>query len=140
MNDTRSLHSIFNYFPKRSSKKLRFEHKLWNALALTKRYPELADVIGIVWETSTVIRVDKTAFGSLLGLTKPTAALFNPQGSFRSHGFSEVLEPGKANDPEATARYFVHDSGTFTKYSTADAMLKLCKWKPRAARSGRDEA
>ena len=116
---------IANHFRARSTRKLRFEHKLWNALALTARYPELIDIIGISWETKDILRVDRDAFGSLLGLTRPTAALFNPQGSLQSHGFQEVnFQAQKGDTP--SIRYFRHTGG-FNSSSSQDDLMN-CKW------------
>ena len=122
-----TLASIINtHFRARSTRRLRFEHKLWNALCLTKKYPDLIDIIGIRWESKDIIKVDRDVFGSLLGLTRPTAALFNPQGSFQSHGFQEVNVKDTASEGQ-NVRYFRHTSGAFDRDSTRDD-LGWCKW------------
>ena len=121
---------IESHFRARSTRRLRFEHKLWNALAITKQHPELMSIIGISWETENIIRVTRDIFGALLGLTRPTAALFNPQGSFHSHGFTEVLIDNK-EDLDRNARFFVHSSGKFNQFSTPEDLL-TCKWQTRS--------
>ena len=118
-----------NHFRARSTRRLRFEHKLWNALTLVKHYPDLKEILGIEWYTPDIIRVDRNKFGSLLGLTRPTAALFNPQGSFQSHGFAEInMKPNIGED--LTVRYFRHKSGAFTKDSKSADLLN-CRWQTK---------
>lgn len=117
---------IGTHFRARSTRRLRFEHKLWNGLCLTKHYPDLIDVIGVTWESKDIIRVDRVVFGSLLGLTRPTAALFNPQGSFQSHGFQEVNIDESITEFQ-NVRFFRHRSGEFTRDSTREDLIR-CKW------------
>ena len=118
---------IESHFRARSTKRLRFEHKLWNALAITRHHPELMSVIGIAWETEEMIRVNRDVFGALLGLTRPTAALFNPHGSFQSHGFREVI-PDEKKNVDVRVRFFVHAFGKFTQHSPPEDLL-ACKWQ-----------
>lgn len=120
---------VANHFRARSTRRLRFEHKLWNALRLVNEYPELRDIMGIQWQTNDIIRVDRDKFGLLLGLTRPTAALFNPQGSFQSHGFVEVNMKHVATE-NPTTRYFTHKSGAFTKDSQSADLLS-CRWQTK---------
>lgn len=115
-----------NHFKVRSSRKLHFEHKLWNALMITKLRPELFPIIGVKWVTSEVIKIDKDIFGRLLGLTRPTAALFNPQGSLASHGFVEV-DIDEKDEPGKSVRYVRHKQGTFNSTSGPEE-LSNCKW------------
>ena len=119
-----------SYFSKRSSKKLRFEHKLWNALILTKNYPYLYSVIGVIWETNTIIKVDVNVFAKLLGISKATSALCSPQGSFPSHGFSELLDEKHKRislSETENIRFYEHESGKFRADSTISD-LEQCKW------------
>lgn len=118
------------HFRARSTKHLHFEHKLWNALVLTKVYPKLTPVIGVSWAGFGVITVDKNAFGALLGLTKPTAALFNPQGSFRSHGFHEIMSSDWGPNSDRSDRLFVHRSGRFNESLRPEAITQICRWSP----------
>ena len=121
---------IERHFRARSTKHLHFEHKLWNALVLTKVYPNLTSVIGVSWAGFGVIKVDKSAFGALLGLTKPTAALFNPQGSFRSHGFHEITSSDWGPNSDTNDRLFVHRSGRFNESLRPEAITQICRWSP----------
>ena len=127
-----------NYFTKRSSKKLRFEHKLWNALLLTKTYPFLYHVVGVIWETNSIIKVDVNTFAKLLGISKATSALCSPQGSFPSHGFSELtrseLERYNIRSTE-NERFYEHESGNFKSDSSPEELEK-CKWTAKNKNPG----
>lgn len=79
-----------DFFRARSSKSLRFEFKLWNALAITKRYPSLFKEIGVKWVAHVLIMVHRDVFGKLLNVSRPSAALFSSCGAFMTHGFIEV--------------------------------------------------
>lgn len=79
-----------DFFRARSSKSLRFEFKLWNALAITKNYPSLFNEIGVKWVARVLIMVHRDVFGKLLNVSRPSAALFSSCGAFMTHGFIEV--------------------------------------------------
>ena len=123
------------HFQGRSSKKLRFEYKLWNALQITKVYPSLYIFVGVVWLNDKVIKVHRHYFGNLLKLKRPTSALFTSQGSCPSHGFLElsINELKKDYGIEAlpndfsNCRYFYRPDGTFSSNSTENDVLS-CKW------------
>lgn len=127
---------IHNFFRSRSCKKVRFEHKLWNALLLTKHYEYLYPVIGVKWLSSTIFKVDRRIFGNLLRVSSPAAAFFNSRGSFMTHGFLEIsrekaqeMEPGidLTGVDEALVRLFVHSQNCFNQFST-DADILFCRW------------
>ncbi|OHT16083.1 hypothetical protein TRFO_42061 [Tritrichomonas foetus] len=125
------------FFKARSTKNLRFEHKLWNALSLTKNYPELVSIVGIYWVSHDVIKVHRDLFGSLINVTKPSAALFNNQGSFITHGFIEIskqeaLSFGVCSEwvedvDEYCIRLFRHSSGLLKATSTRSDIY-TCRW------------
>lgn len=129
---------ISDYFRARSSKKLRFEHKLWNALQITKAYPDLVSIIGVIWVNEKVIKVYRDIFGRLLEITRATAALFNIQGSFSSHGFEQINDDqvdNAANLQElledvdnSKIRLYFHKAGLFTQLSTEN-QVNHCKWQ-----------
>ena len=79
-----------DFFRARSSKCLRFEFKLWNALAITKHYPSLFMEVGVKWVSHVLIMVHRDVFGKLLNVSRPSAALFSSCGAFMTHGFIEV--------------------------------------------------
>lgn len=79
-----------DFFRARSSKSLRFEFKLWNALAITKNYPSLFKEIGVKWVAHVLIMVHRDIFGKLLNVSRPSAALFSSCGAFMTHGFIEI--------------------------------------------------
>ncbi|KAK8863499.1 hypothetical protein M9Y10_011185 [Tritrichomonas musculus] len=133
-----TLRSVFQtFFKARSTKNLRFEHKLWNALALSKRYPELIPFLGVFWVSKNLLKVNRDIFGALINVSKPAAALFNNQGSFLTHGFLEVtkekalrkgISPELVEDvDESVVRLFKHSAGLFTADSNK-ADVSMCRW------------
>ena len=132
---------IKSYFQIRSTKKVRFEHKLWNALCITKMNPILFRIIGVMWISDNILKVHRSIFANLLGITKPTAALFNIQGSFPSHGFIEVdvkdaskeVSPQQLTDVDGIQiRLFQHEHHLFTSHSGIDELVN-CRWKENFA-------
>ncbi|OHT12134.1 hypothetical protein TRFO_03778 [Tritrichomonas foetus] len=120
------------YFRAHSTKKLRFEHKLWNALKITLDNPHMYALVGVRWITHNVIKVNKKIFAKLLALTKPTSSLFNIQGSFPSHGFIEVEQEeldklAFDRGDEADCRFFIHKNGVFTLLAIENDICQ-CKW------------
>jgi hypothetical protein len=127
---------VMNYFRARSSRKIRFEHKLWNALAISRHIPDFAGAMGVAWESSTIFRVDKDAFGELLAVTKPGSAFFSQRGSLNSHGFREVsVSEAQREAPfgnfsdvdELRVRLYRHAEGRFRSdslYQDVDG----CSW------------
>ena len=81
---------VINFFQKKNNANSRFLFKLYNALIIDEKYPELSKYIGVTWLTDTVIRVDKRAFGRLIGIKTPDNSLFHQQGNFPSHGFEII--------------------------------------------------
>jgi hypothetical protein len=123
-----------DFFKARSSKILRFEHKLWNALALTTRDPRLYVFIGVKWVTPFVLKVNRNVFGRFLNVTRPAAALYNSQGSFMTHGFIEVslkdvltISDEDAFDvDESVVRLFRHGADCFTMRSDREHVM-MCR-------------
>jgi hypothetical protein len=130
---------VTDFFSARSSRILRFEHKLWNALALTKSDPDLYEFVGVIWLTRTVLKVNRDVFGRFINVTKPAAALYNGQGSFATHGFREVcrmdvegmVAKEDVSDVDGSVvRLFEHMSSLFHVYSTDEQVL-CCRYLPR---------
>jgi hypothetical protein len=127
-----------DFFKARSSKILRFEHKLWNALALTTRDPRLYLFIGVKWVTPMVLKVNRDVFGRFLNVTRPAAALYNTQGSFMTHGFVEVSLKDVVNISdedafdveESIVRLFQHSTDSFTALSDKRDVLhcRYCRF------------
>lgn len=124
------------FFCARSSKCLRFEYKLWNALQITKHYPYLFSEIGVRWVAKSYIMVHRDIFGHLLQVTRPSAALFSSCGMFMTHGFREILlsEVKHTIDPremasidESIVRLFAHKANDFNEESGAEDIIKI-KW------------
>jgi hypothetical protein len=113
---------------------LRFEHKLWNALALTTRDPRLYMFIGVKWVTPMVLKVNRDVFGRFINVTRPAAALYNNQGSFMTHGFVEVplknVTTISAEDAfdvdESIVRLFRHGTDSFTMRSDREHVMTCC--------------
>lgn len=133
-----TLKSVFQtFFKARSTKNLRFEHKLWNALSLSKHYPELIPFLGVFWVSKNLIKVNRDIFGALINVSKPAAALFNNQGSFLTHGFLEIskekalkkgIPPELIDDvDESVVRLFKHSAGLLTADSNK-ADVSTCRW------------
>lgn len=128
------------FFPTRSTKKVRFEHKLWNALVLTRKYPDLLPIIGVSWVSQYIIKVNRVVFGNLLNVTRPSAALFNSQGLLLTHGFREVskkeaIQSGVDlnlidNVDESVIRLFTHTERFFGENSKKEDIAK-CRWSKR---------
>jgi hypothetical protein len=127
---------VAEFFRARSSRILRFEYKLWNALALAKHYPDLYQFVGVMWLTQTVLKVNRDVFGHFINVTRPAAALYNNQGSFATHGFQEValkdvqgtVDPEDLSDvDESIVRLFEHTTTLFNVYST-DAQVLCCRY------------
>jgi hypothetical protein len=86
-----SLHYLYEtYFSRKNNVNRRFEHKLWNALAITSSYPHLIKMVGVVWMNEHIIKVYKHAFAKLLGISAVDGGLFHKQGNFTRHGFVQV--------------------------------------------------
>ncbi|KAK8896258.1 hypothetical protein M9Y10_014155 [Tritrichomonas musculus] len=124
------------FFCARSSKCLRFEYKLWNALQITKHYPYLFKEIGVRWIAKSYIMVHRDIFGHLLQVTRPSAALFSSCGMFMTHGFREIMLSEVRNniDPrdiasidESIVRLFTHKANDFNEDSSSADIIKI-KW------------
>lgn len=129
---------IENFFHARSTKNLRFEHKLWNALALSTHFPDLIHILGIQWVSNDVLKVNRDRFGSLINVTKPSAALFNNQGSFQTHRFLEVskheaihtfnIPPASIEDvDESVVRLYRHSDGLL-RANSQKTDIHSCRW------------
>lgn len=124
-----------NHFQCKSNRKVKFEHKLWNALQLTSLRPDLYPLVGVIWLSDSIIQVNRISFGRLLGLEKSTSALFNVQGSFPTHGFDEltldeVKQTTHVNSPSpdfSECRFFVRKDGLFSRFSP-ESDVSLCTY------------
>ncbi|EAY07414.1 hypothetical protein TVAG_419560 [Trichomonas vaginalis G3] len=78
------------YFHKRNSSPYRFTFKLYNALLLTEKYPNLLHLVGATWQTNKILKIYKTPFSCLIGTRVANNSLFHKQGNFPTHGFAEL--------------------------------------------------
>ncbi|KAH0785368.1 hypothetical protein GPJ56_010779 [Histomonas meleagridis] len=83
--------TVHNFFQKKNNSNCRFPHKLYNALQLVEKKPEMYPYVGVKWLSDVVFKVDKYIFGRLLGITSFDGGLFHSQGNFPSHGFHEIV-------------------------------------------------
>lgn len=83
---------VVQHFQRRSSSMVKFAHKLWNVLEITKLYPELYKFLGATWVSDTLIKVNKNALAGTFGLKRPQASIFNAHGVFITHGFIEITK------------------------------------------------
>ena len=121
------------YFQNRSSRVYRFEHKIYNALKITKEAPQLKGFIGVWWKTPDTFIVNVPVFVALFGSAQPRAALCHASGLFAVHGFEDVTSqmtkeyPNDMNSDDFCA--YRHTSGEFTMTMTEEQLEKNCKWE-----------
>ncbi|OHT03646.1 hypothetical protein TRFO_28904 [Tritrichomonas foetus] len=126
------------YFSQKLGVKVRFQHKLWNALQITKEFPNLYQMVGAIWVTDTIFKADMKIFGLLMNLLHPKQSLCVKNGSFPTHGFKEVSEneidrkqlkfPGVMDNIDRNSvKFFYHEDGAFTFMNNPD--LDKCKFK-----------
>ncbi len=88
---------VNNCFRRKSNVNYRFSHKLYNALLLVDKVPELFPLIGVKWLWDDgVFMVDKYIFGRLLGIKSLDGALFHSQGNTRLQHFLTLPVTNKA--------------------------------------------
>lgn len=125
------------YFSRKNNIKRRFEHKLWNALQITKAFPKFVDQIGVIWVTNNVFKVYKNVFANLLNITAVNGGLFHKQGNFPRHGFLPLSEQ-EAKMENIPPNFMVdvdfhdilllyHKERQFTMSSSEDS-ITTCKW------------
>ena len=77
-----------NYFVKKNGACRQFDIKLYNALLITKNYPETIDFIGVSWVNNTTFKVNEKVFEDFFGLKM----IFQKQGCFNRYSFEEVYK------------------------------------------------
>ena len=127
---------VERYFQRRSSKKMPFHYKLYNALQITAHHPELIPVFGCQWITVNIFKIYRVPFAHLLGVGSINGALFNKQGSLPTHGFISIppqslfgVPPKLLEDVDNdSVRLFRHNSMYFHTNATEQDLNK-CRWK-----------
>lgn len=129
---------VNNFFHRKNNSNCRFSHKLFNALKIVEKNPNLFYLFGVKWITNNVFKVDKFIFGRLLGVTSIDGSLFHQQGNFRSHSFvelkkEEINQLRKVTDDLSDVDFIrvkvlKHQYGNFNKESD-DVTVTNCKWK-----------
>ena len=131
---------VEHYFQRRSSKKMPFHYKLYNALQITAHHPELIPIFGCQWVTTNIFKIYRVPFARLLGVGSINGALFNKQGSLPTHGFISIppqslygITPKLLEDVDNdSVRLFRHTSIYFHTNATEQDLTK-CRWKnPRS--------
>lgn len=136
-----------NYFSRKNNITRRFEHKLWNALQITSKFPSMVKLVGVIWVSNTIFKVYKNIFAKLLKIECVEGGLFHKQGNFTRHGFIYVPEEIiRQQVPESQIQdldmhevvILYHKNLSFTSKSSEDS-INQCKWSnpngtPRIAR------
>lgn len=131
---------VERHFRRRSTNAVKFPHKLWNVLAITKEFPSLYPILGATWISNYLIKVNKDKLANTLGLKRPKESLFNPQGTFITHGFVNVtkleIEANQTltnleliRDVDGSiVRIYKHGNNKFSQDMKTKNMNK-CRWK-----------
>ena len=129
---------VTGFFQKKNNSNCRFPHKLFNGLLLVQKQPHMYPLIGLMWITDNIFKVDKYVFGRLLGITTIDGGLMHSQGNFPSHGFKELssddvlaLKKAGVNLDDVDfdrIRLMTHPNGKFTQ-SCTEEVLHSCKWQ-----------
>ena len=125
---------VTKFFQRKNNANCRFPHKLYNALAIVDRTPEMYNLLGVKWVTDEIFKVDKLIFGRVLGISSIDGGLFHRQGNFPSHGFKELSQE-ELNELKATHdisdvdqdRIRLLHHPLFNKQSKEESVNK-CKW------------
>lgn len=80
------------YFTRRNGTGRRFDFKLYNALCITKVFPNAYPFVGTLWISATVMKIHSQSFAHLLGIHAIQGGLFHKQGNFSRHGFQQLLK------------------------------------------------
>ncbi|KAH0791579.1 hypothetical protein GPJ56_004501 [Histomonas meleagridis] len=83
---------IRTFFQVKSNSHAKFPYKLHNALSITEKRPELYPIIGVIWVTDYIFKIDKYIFARLLGIIAIDGSFFHKQGCFRIHEFVDLTE------------------------------------------------
>ena len=127
---------VTEFFHRKNSSNSRFSHKLYNALQISKNYPQYIKYLGVTWVTQTVLKVNKITFGRLLNIKTIDGSLFHQQGNFPTHGFVEIESREAASfvDPADLAdvdfeniRLLRHGAGKIYRDCT-EGEIEGCKW------------
>lgn len=78
------------YFMKRNGAARQFDFKLYNALRITKMYPNAYNYVGVAWVGENVFKVNAEKICKFFGLNMTESLLFHKQGIFKVHGFEEI--------------------------------------------------
>lgn len=126
---------VADFFQRKNNVNCRFSHKLFNAIQISKNFPDLKFFSGVEWLGSKVLKVNKNQFARLLGIHSIDGSLFHQQGNFTTHGFVEISEEeaskivgediGRIDFDKV--KLLIHQNGVFVRDVTED-QLNQCKW------------
>ena len=118
-----------NFFVTKS-KTMRFEHKLYNALKISREEPKLIGFLGLYWKNEDTFIVNIPTFGALLGAPYPRAYLCYEAGLFAKHGFRDVTSELINTNPEELKDCnnipYRHQSGKFNVNMTEEDLDTYC--------------
>lgn len=134
---------VRDFFQRKNNPNCRFNHKLYNALVLTYRLPEYLPFIGVEWLSVNVIKVQKTRFARLLGISSIDGSFFHQQGNFPAFGFIELKynevvqlfgQEFAANNDFDEVHLLTHEEGVFTQNCTEETLMTW-KWQSAKVRN-----
>ena len=130
MDKQTSIINLKNNFFTSKSKTVRFEHKLYNALRISREEPKLIAFLGLYWKNEDTFIVNIPTFGTLLGAPYPRAYLCHESGLFAKHGFKDVTPELINANPEELKDCnnipYRHQSGKFTMNMTEEDLDTYC--------------
>jgi hypothetical protein len=101
-----SLKDLRNkYFIMKNGACRQFDIKLYNALRITKYYPEAVDFVGVSWVDSTTFKVNAKVFASFFGVK----TIFHKQGWFSRYSFEQVYKNSELSSAKNWQTFDVDD-------------------------------
>jgi len=131
---------VFDFFRRKNNINCRFLHKLYNAIQISTISDMYADLVGVRFITTNVLKVNKGAFARLLGIKSVDGGLFHKQGNFPTHSFVELTAEQAAQYCEGIdlssvdfdeVRLLVHLPGIFTNNCTEPQVFAFQNSKQR---------
>lgn len=112
------------YFQRRKGHARRFDYKLYNALLITKKDKNMFNLVGAMWVTADIIKINSEIFAQLIGINTIQGGLFHKQGNFPRNGFIHIYKnssqelidnPDCVDVDEHNVRLFIDKYRRFTR-------------------------